>query len=108
MTTSKRAKLSHEDILQRILEMQEQGLIKHREPEILTCGAKTRARTPCKKSPMIGKSRCRNHGALSKSGKDHWNYQHGKATKAQRLFNKQISAELKQLKSIAETLGMFD
>ena len=29
------------------------------------CGAKTRSGEPCKRPPMIGKRRCRNHGGCS-------------------------------------------
>ncbi|WP_311768792.1 HGGxSTG domain-containing protein [Burkholderia sp. Bp9099] len=29
------------------------------------CGAETRAGTPCKRSPLAGKRRCRLHGGLS-------------------------------------------
>lgn len=32
------------------------------------CGAKTRAGTPCRKSPMKGKKRCRNHGGATPGG----------------------------------------
>jgi hypothetical protein len=33
------------------------------EPERITCGAKTRTGAPCKRKPIPGKKRCRNHGA---------------------------------------------
>lgn len=38
------------------------------EPERITCGAKTRTGAPCKRRPIEGKRRCRNHGGLN-SGK---------------------------------------
>lgn len=41
------------------------------------CGAKTRSGGRCKNHPVAGKKRCRMHGGTSRSGKDHWNYQHG-------------------------------
>lgn len=38
-------------------------------PHEKTCGAKTRAGTPCKKPPMQGQKRCRNHGGASPQAK---------------------------------------
>ena len=35
------------------------------EPERPTCGARTRTGAPCKRKPVPGKQRCRNHGGLS-------------------------------------------
>jgi hypothetical protein len=37
------------------------------EPERPTCGARTRTGAPCKRKPVPGKNRCRNHGGLSNS-----------------------------------------
>lgn len=34
-------------------------------PERITCGAKSRAGHPCKRKPIEGKRRCRNHGGLN-------------------------------------------
>jgi hypothetical protein len=34
-------------------------------PKRPTCGAKTRTGAPCKRKPISGKRRCRNHGGLS-------------------------------------------
>lgn len=34
-------------------------------PERPTCGAKTRTGAPCKRQPVPGKKRCRNHGGMS-------------------------------------------
>jgi hypothetical protein len=44
-----------------------------------TCGAKTKAGTPCRKSPMHN-GRCANHGGKSLSGIAHPNYKHGRCT----------------------------
>lgn len=35
------------------------------EPERPTCGARTRKGEPCKRKPVPGKQRCRNHGGLN-------------------------------------------
>lgn len=35
------------------------------EPERPTCGARTRKGEPCKRQPIPGKKRCRNHGGLN-------------------------------------------
>lgn len=35
-----------------------------------TCGAKTRSGTPCKRSPLAGKTRCRLHGGASISNQN--------------------------------------
>lgn len=37
--------------------------------EKLLCGAMTRTGTPCKRKPIPGKKRCRNHGGLSTGAK---------------------------------------
>ena len=34
-------------------------------PVVILCGAKTRTGAPCKRQPIPGKKRCRNHGGLS-------------------------------------------
>lgn len=33
--------------------------------EVILCGAKTRTGAPCKRKPIPGKKRCRNHGGLN-------------------------------------------
>ncbi|MDO9272521.1 MAG: HGGxSTG domain-containing protein [Rugosibacter sp.] len=38
-------------------------------PVITLCGAKTRKGTTCKRKPIHGKKRCRNHGGLSTGSK---------------------------------------
>lgn len=40
-------------------------------------------------------------------GENHYNFQHGQATKAARAENTQISAELHRLRDLGESLGMF-
>jgi len=45
------------------------------------CGAKTRQGNPCRKPPLNGRTRCRLHGALSPSDKEHYNFKSGKFTK---------------------------
>ena len=50
----------------------------------VNCGAKTRSGFACQKPPLKGKKRCRLHGGMSLSGKDHPNYKHGHCTKANR------------------------
>jgi hypothetical protein len=42
-----------------------------------TCGAKTRAGTPCKRMPSPYRNRCSLHGGKSLSGGGHPNYKHG-------------------------------
>ena len=34
-------------------------------PVVILCGARTRAGAPCKRKPIDGKRRCRNHGGLN-------------------------------------------
>ena len=36
-------------------------------PERKICGARTRTGAPCKRKPIPGKKRCRNHGGLNRS-----------------------------------------
>lgn len=73
----------------------------------MICGAITRSGSLCKKSPLIGHHRCRNHGGLSPSGEAHWNYQHGKCSKAAREKNRLTRVQIKQLSNLCESLGMF-
>ena len=42
-----------------------------------TCGAKTRAGTPCRRRPCPGRTRCRLHGGLSLSGTASPRFKHG-------------------------------
>lgn len=46
-----------------------------------TCGAQTRAGTPCKKPPLKGRSRCRLHGGLTPVGADSPHFIHGLRSK---------------------------
>ena len=74
------------------------------------CGARLRkgnGRT-CRKFPVLGKTRCRLHGAGSLSGELHWNYQGKGCTKAERRQNKEASNRIKHLKLVMIQLGMID
>lgn len=46
-----------------------------------TCGAKTRAGTPCKRAPVPGRTRCRLHGGLTPAGASHYNFKTGRYSK---------------------------
>jgi len=61
----------------------------------IVCGAKTRSGAACKNSPVAGKKRCRMHGGMSPSGKDHWNYQHGFWSKEEKQQRSQIMRLMK-------------
>lgn len=73
----------------------------------MKCGAKTRSGTPCGKSPLIGKRRCMLHGGGSLSGASHWNYQHGKCTKAAREHNREVRSEIQLIYEIGNHFGLF-
>ena len=45
------------------------------------CGARTRAGTPCRRYDLYESGRCALHGGLSRSGREHGRYTHGKRTK---------------------------
>jgi len=62
------------------------------------CGALTRSGKPCQKRPLIGKTRCRNHGGLSLSGKEHGRYRHGNLTKAAIQIRQELQRLLRQAK----------
>lgn len=89
--------------------MEQQGLIKRREPEMLACGAKTRAGTPCKNAPMIGGvgNRCKFHGGASLSGELHPRFKHGNCTNLAREKNRQASQKIKLIAQLGNALGMF-
>ncbi len=74
----------------------------------MKCNAKTRSGTLCKRSATLLKSRCKLHGGLSPSGEKHWNYKHGKCTKAAREKVKEANAELRYLEALMIQLGMID
>ena len=74
----------------------------------MLCNAKTRSGTPCKRFPVAAKARCRLHGGLSLSGKNHWNYKHGNCTKTARAKSKEVNAELRFLEALMVQLGMID
>ncbi|MEI7495909.1 MAG: HGGxSTG domain-containing protein [Betaproteobacteria bacterium] len=74
----------------------------------MICGAKTKAGSPCKKPPLQGRARCRLHGGMSLSGKDHPNYKHGHCTKESRRQNAYGNAHVKFLESLLIRLGMIE
>ena len=75
----------------------------------MLCGAKLRCKDAyCKKHALAGKARCSLHGALSLSGKDHWNYQHGRCTKKYRKASVEGNARIKLLEQLAISLGMIE
>jgi len=71
------------------------------------CSAKTRSGKPCQKPPLLGKARCRLHGGLSPSGKDHWNYKHGECSKEVRELRRTQRAQVNMLEYLARSLGML-
>lgn len=73
----------------------------------MICGAKTRIGRQCQKHGMLN-GRCRLHGGLSPKGRDHWNWQHGKATKEYRRKNVEANSRLRLLELIAIELGMIE
>ena len=74
----------------------------------MLCGAKNRAGSPCKKHSLDGKTRCRLHGGLSLSGKQHWNYQHGQCTKAIRKKIREGRDQLRMLVAVGNLIGIFE
>ena len=73
----------------------------------MTCNAKTRSGKPCQKFTLIGKSRCRLHGGLSLSGREHPNYKHGRRSKAYLDNARRVRAELKFLEQLGKHQGWF-
>lgn len=71
---------------------------------MITCSAKTRLGGECKKPPLHGKTRCRLHGGLSLSGKDHPNYIHGKRSKATVAHAKASREQVKALELVCYAL----
>lgn len=71
------------------------------------CLAKTRSGMQCQKYGMLN-GRCRLHGGLSPKGRDHWNYQHGQATKEYRRNAVGANSRIRLLELIAIELGMID
>lgn len=79
-----------------------------------TCQAKTRAGTPCKRSPALGKRRCRMHGGAPGSGgplgQRNGRYTHGRYARTAeerraRLATKGLREWLKLLKPEFEPYG---
>jgi hypothetical protein len=52
-----------------------------RRDEGLRCGARTRARTPCRRPPAKGRTRCKLHGGKSLRGRSHPRFKHGRYSK---------------------------
>ena len=87
------------------------------EANFIPCGARTRSGNPCKKPPISGKHRCKNHGGLSTGPKT----AEGKATIAaaqlrhgrfvdwrkKREKEKYYYAEINRLMSMAEDAGLL-
>ena len=73
----------------------------------MQCGAKTRSGSKCQKFGMAN-GRCRLHGGLSPKGRDHWNYQHGQATKEYRKDTIETNSRIRLLELIAIELGMIE
>lgn len=73
----------------------------------MICGAKNRSGLPCQKYPVQGGKRCQLHGGKSLSGKAHPNYKHGGCTLEVRAQTRETSALLKELKLMAQGLGML-
>ena len=73
----------------------------------MLCGAKTRSGSLCQKHGMLN-GRCRLHGGLSPKGRDHWNYQHGQATKEYRRNNIEANSRIRLLEQLAISLGMIE
>ena len=74
----------------------------------MLCGAKLRGRDAhCKKHGMLN-GRCRLHGGLSPKGGDHWNFQHGQATKECRQNTVEANSRIRLLELIAIELGMIE
>jgi hypothetical protein len=74
----------------------------------MICGAKTRGGSPCKKTPIAGRSRCRLHGGASLAGEKHWNFKHGWYTKESRSRSKEINRQLRNLELLMIRLGMIE
>ena len=78
----------------------------------LQCQAKSkRSGKRCLNPAAYGCRTCRFHGAHrpqeAPSGKDHWNYQHGKSTKKKRAEDAASATKLLLLRDLGNRLGMF-
>jgi hypothetical protein len=74
----------------------------------MKCNAKTRSGTVCQKSPLQGKGRCRLHGGMSPSGKQHWNFKHGECTIESRARHREVASKLKLLELLAHKYMLID
>lgn len=68
------------------------------------CGAKTRSGTPCKNWPMAN-GRCRLHGGMSLSGKQHGRYKHGLYTKEAKAQRRHIAALMRECREMLQIMG---
>lgn len=72
------------------------------------CSAKTRAGTPCQKQALAGKSRCRNHGGCSLSGKEHPNWKHGRRSKQVIEHSRAARERIRELVYMGRLMGLFN
>jgi len=73
----------------------------------MQCGAKTRSGGSCAKSALANKARCRLHGGLSLSGKDHPQYIHGKRSKEYIARGRKARERLRELINLGRSIGVF-
>ena len=81
-------------------------------PKEMLCQARSkRTGLPCKNVKAYSCNVCRMHGAhrpqKAPCGEDHWNYQHGKATKKRRAEDAASATKLLLLRDLGNRLGMF-
>ena len=72
--------------------------------ELGTCGAQTRHGTLCKNRPMAN-GRCRFHGGMSLSGKQHGQYKHGFYTKEAVAQRRRMAALIKECREALRQIG---
>tara|TARA_B100000929_G_C15399513_1_gene384060 strand:+ start:396 stop:725 length:330 start_codon:yes stop_codon:yes gene_type:complete len=87
------------------------------EPNFIPCGARTRSGNSCKKPPISGKRRCKNHGGLSTGPKTvegkariaAAQFRHGRFVdwRKKREKDKYYYAEINRLMSMAEDAGLL-
>jgi hypothetical protein len=64
------------------------------------CGARTRKGTPCRRYDLYAGGRCRLHGGLSLSGKEHGRYRHGLFTREAIQQQREFRLLLKQAREM--------
>ena len=74
----------------------------------MICGARTRAGGKCQKQALVGKARCRNHGACSLAGPNHPNYVHGRRSKQVIARHKAARERIRELVYIGRLIGLFN